>query len=137
MPKGLKGFQKGNSHGSTSWKNRRTYVGEDNPNFGKSHTPEARKKISNSQVGRSTASGDSHYRWRGDKRVRDNVPYYARIHNWVNKTLGTPSTCGHCGSNEKKRYEWANISGEYEWDTSDWIRLCVSCHMAQDRKVKV
>ena len=29
---------------------------------------------------------------------------------------------------DKKRYHWANISGEYKRDLTDYKRLCVSCH---------
>lgn len=30
------------------------------------------------------------------------------------------------------RYEWANISGEYKRDRSDWVMLCPSCHRKID-----
>lgn len=30
------------------------------------------------------------------------------------------------------RYEWANISGEYKRERSDWVMLCPSCHRKID-----
>lgn len=33
---------------------------------------------------------------------------------------------------QPKRYEWANISGEYKRDRSDWVMLCPSCHRKID-----
>lgn len=35
---------------------------------------------------------------------------------------------------EKNRYEWANISGEYKRELSDYESLCVSCHRIKDLK---
>src|SRR3990167_9488287 len=31
-----------------------------------------------------------------------------------------------------KRYEWANISGKYKRERSDWETLCPSCHRTRD-----
>ena len=64
--------------------------------------------------------------WKGAKAG------YQSIHNWLYLRLGKPKECGHCGSGEKKRYEWANISKKYKRDVTDWIRLCVSCHRKYD-----
>lgn len=41
--------------------------------------------------------------------------------------------CEHCKSTTKKRYEWANASGDYLRNLSDWIRLCKSCHIKYDK----
>jgi hypothetical protein len=73
-------------------------------------------------------SGENAKHWSGDK-----VGYYG-LHNWINKELGKPSLCKHCFSTKEKRYEWANISGEYRRESSDWIRLCRSCHIIYDRE---
>lgn len=61
------------------------------------------------------------------------TPEYARIHYWVRVQLGTPSICENCGiANRATRYEWANLSGNYLKDISDWARLCKLCHNLMD-----
>ena len=53
---------------------------------------------------------------------------YRLLHYWVEKQLGKPLRCDECGATEKRRYHWANVSGEYKRELSDWRRLCVPCH---------
>lgn len=60
--------------------------------------------------------------WKGDE-----VGYIA-IHDWVRRRLGKPRFCARCESTTEKRYEWANISGEYRRDLNDYVRLCKRCH---------
>lgn len=57
---------------------------------------------------------------------------YRMLHYWVEKMLGRPMQCSDCGTRNKRRYHWANISGKYLKDTNDWVRLCVSCHFKKD-----
>ena len=61
--------------------------------------------------------------------VKDN---YHTIHKWIQKVGGKPSECEDCGTKEAKRYEWANVSGNYQQDIADWKRLCKSCHHKRD-----
>lgn len=56
---------------------------------------------------------------------------YRMLHYWVEKQLGRPQHCVICGTTEKRRYHWANISGEYKKDKNDWRRLCVPCHSTE------
>ena len=72
---------------------------------------------------------DKHYRWKGD-----NVSYSA-LHHWINKKLGHPFVCEHCGKSEG-RLEWANIDHTYRRVLEDWIRLCKSCHRKYDNKMR-
>lgn len=58
---------------------------------------------------------------------------YSTIHKWVEKELGKPKECWECGINDERRYEWANISGKYLQDTSDWKRMCKKCHHNYDK----
>ena len=67
-------------------------------------------------------SGENHYDYKGEKVS------YIGLHNWVRKELGTPKKCEHCGTTKARMYNWANRSGEYKRDLSDWLRLCRSCH---------
>lgn len=78
------------------------------------------------QMARCTAREDKHFNWKGD-----NIGY-AGVHKWIQRTLGKPNLCSICGITNSKKYEWANISGEYKRDITDWKRLCVSCHRLYD-----
>lgn len=61
---------------------------------------------------------------------------YSYLHRWVSRFLGKPRICSECGTTESKNYDWANISGKYLKDLSDWKRLCRSCHRKMDFKDK-
>jgi len=71
---------------------------------------------------RVVVSGNLHHNWKG------NDVGYSAIHDWVKGQLGKPSNCEYCGTKESKQFEWANISGEYKRNLSDWQRLCTKCH---------
>lgn len=60
---------------------------------------------------------------------------YRAIHMWIGRKLGKPSKCESCGeTSDSIRYDWANTSGEYKKDVSDWKRLCHKCHIRTDFK---
>lgn len=73
--------------------------------------------------------GSEHGRWKGI-----NVSYNG-LHKWVNKYLGNPNKCEHCGKieNNNRLINWANKSHEYKRDLTDWIRLCIMCHRKYDK----
>ena len=75
---------------------------------------------------RIVKKGEASPSWKGD-----NVGYHA-LHDWVKKHLGRPKYCEFCKSTVAKTYEWANKSGQYKRDLSDWYRLCRKCHSAYD-----
>jgi len=79
---------------------------------------------------RPEMSNENHFFWKGD-----NVGYFA-LHHWINKQLGKPQKCEHCGKDKlvSKQIEWANKSGLYLRDLSDWLRLCKSCHKKYDNR---
>lgn len=54
---------------------------------------------------------------------------YRALHYWVERQLGKPQECENCGTTDRKLFGWANLSGEYKQDISDWARLCHRCHM--------
>ncbi len=70
--------------------------------------------------------GSNHPNWKGDEVS------YGALHEWVKRSLGKPEICEHCRSTEKRYYDWANKSGNYRRDLSDWIRLCKPCHKRFD-----
>lgn len=61
---------------------------------------------------------------------------YGTLHAWVRKNFGTPNKCEHCKTSRSKKFEWANISGEYKQLRGDWARLCCRCHRRYDLGVK-
>lgn len=63
--------------------------------------------------------------WKG------NEAGYVAKHMWISKHYGKANKCIKCGG-VAKRYEWANISGEYRRDISDYMMLCPSCHRKMD-----
>mgnify|MGYP001568313588 CR=1 FL=1 len=111
-------------------------------NFQKGHTPwnkgiewgkETREKIRKTMKikkiepkKRFIGIGKKHPLWRG-KSVS-----YSGLHKWVERQLGKPKFCNFCESTKSKRYEWANINGEYNRNTMEFMRLCTSCHKKYD-----
>jgi len=87
-----------------------------NPEY-REHMSEAHKWITE----------EKHPNWKGEDVG------YVPLHIWVRKHLGKPSKCEHCQSTDKKRYEWANLSGKYKRNLYDWIRLCRGCHIINDK----
>ena len=71
-------------------------------------------------------TGKDSPRWKGD-----NITYGA-LHIWLKKEKGSPQYCVINKTHKGKRYEWANISGEYRRDVNDYESLCVSCHRKKD-----
>ncbi len=70
--------------------------------------------------------GENHPNWKGDGVG------YAGVHDWIRKEYGTPSLCEYCDTEESKRFEWANITGNYNRERHNWKRLCVKCHRRLD-----
>ena len=78
--------------------------------------------------GHEGLKGKNHPNWKGGS-----VGYEA-LHAWIYRRLGQPQSCSVCKITDKSRkYHWANISGEYKRDLSDWKRLCVPCHKIFDK----
>jgi len=85
------------------------------------------EKVSDSLKGKI---GKESRRWKGDKAS------YVAKHMWIIKHYGNAKKCSNNPDHRAKRYEWANKSGKYKRDISDYIELCPSCHrkMDHDRK---
>ncbi len=65
---------------------------------------------------------EKHPQWKGVDAT------YVAAHLWIARKLGKSKLCENCGTTDAKRFEWANISGKYLRDVSDWVRLCSICH---------
>lgn len=114
------GFQKNNEYGFAKgykpW-NKGLQVGTSGM-AGKKHKQESKDKI----------SGERNKNWKGDKAGHHS------IHTWVRTRLGTPQECEHCGTTSANFFDWANKSGEYKREITDWLRLCRKCHSDYDRE---
>jgi hypothetical protein len=79
---------------------------------------------------RGETANDKNINWRGAEVS------YGALHDWVSYYLGRPQQCENCDTTEHWRYEWANISGEYKRELSDWARLCKNCHVLIDDTIR-
>jgi hypothetical protein len=62
--------------------------------------------------------------------------YYYDCHRIVRKTRGSPKKCELCGAENLSRYDWANLTGNYD-DINDYKRMCKPCHVRYDFKRKL
>lgn len=62
----------------------------------------------------------------------DEASYYA-THNWIRRHYGRANKCEFCNSQTANNFHWANVSGQYKRDISDFIMLCVPCHKKFDK----
>ena len=78
------------------------------------------------QKGHTGFRGDRNPMWRGGDAC------YESKHERIYVRFGRPRKCERCGTETAKKYEWANLSGNFLDDRTDWIRLCTSCHRLFD-----
>ena len=81
--------------------------------------------------------------WFKHNRGKNNGAYkeiltYKYLHTIIRKKFGNSTKCAFCGftSNNSRLIHWANISGKYLRDKSNWLPLCVKCHRNFDLKRK-
>ena len=60
---------------------------------------------------------------------------YGANHYKVRKLRGNINKCEECGTTTAKKYDWANLTGDYG-NINDYKRLCVSCHNKLDNKIR-
>ena len=70
--------------------------------------------------------GSKNSEWKGNR-----AGYFAK-HARIYTLFGKPNECEKCGTKKEKMYHWANLSGKYKTERSDWMRLCVPCHHKLD-----
>lgn len=112
MPKGFKGFQKGNKLGFIT-RPGRDYSGKNNPNFGKKHSIESKELIRKARLA-MPLTGKS----------------YTAVHNWARRFVPKPEFCVIC--NKKPPDDLSNTGHTYKRTVADWEWLCHSCHMWKD-----
>ena len=84
-------------------------------------------EITEFKNGHALTRGEKHGMWKGEA-----VGYNA-LHTRIRRTLGNPTNCKECKTTTSKRFEWANVSGKYKTELSDWMQLCKACHVQFDR----
>lgn len=72
--------------------------------------------------------GDKANAWKGDSAG------YVAKHMWISKHYGKAILCENNSSHTSTRFEWANLSGAYKRDRSDYKQLCKPCHLRLDAK---
>ena len=81
-----------------------------------------RKAAKRNQLGKNNNS------WGGDNAT------YATFHKRVESLYGRPIHCEVCGTvDPSKRYEWANVTGDYADVEHGYRRMCCSCHRKFDK----
>lgn len=102
---------------------------------GKPKSDDHVQKVASSQQGkpRPSVQGVNHWKWRGDDVG------YAGVHQWIAKVKPKTGICEHCGyvtfltpGRKGARTEYANLSGDYRRELSDWKELCSVCHKYYD-----
>lgn len=91
-------------------------------NLMRRHGIKCRPQIKRNQAGAANAC------WRGVDAG------YSAKHLRVATIRGKPSLCEVCGTPKAKRFEWANINGNYD-DVWGYVRMCCSCHHTRDGTV--
>lgn len=86
-------------------------------------------------MGNTVGSKDD-YKLKGGGVGITNMPGYSAAHKWIAKNKLRTYKCERC-DREVKRTEFANLSGEYRRDLSDWQELCMPCHSKLDGKGEV
>jgi hypothetical protein len=83
------------------------------------------EKVRKSLLGKT---GNASRAWKGVKAG------YVAKHSWIKKHCGKAHKCENeeCLYKNPKRYEWANVSGEYRREREDYMMLCPSCHRKKD-----
>ena len=101
------------------------------PRKGVPHTEETRQLLSKIHKGKHL-SPETEFKKTGIS-WRKTRTQYRNLHRWVTNNLGRPNHCEFCDKVViTKHIHWANKSGSYAKDLSDWLRLCAKCHFHYD-----
>lgn len=93
-------------------------------------TEETKKKLSVSCLGNTNGfkKGSIPVNYKGD------TARYNTKHQWVYYHYGKATYCENSLYHKSTVYHWANLTGEYKRDITDWKQLCPSCHKKMDWK---
>jgi hypothetical protein len=114
--------------GMTSWIKGKKIDRSLYPNFGhiNPHSEETKEKMRLKKIGK-------HSSIKTEFKEKIGFISYSALHAWVYRKLGKAKKCsnGHIAN----IYYWANISGEYKRDVSDWHELCPTCNKTDGIKI--
>jgi hypothetical protein len=96
-------------------------------NKGVKYTKEQKSKLNMDGLSLGHNLGEKHYKWKGD------FASYSALHYWLARQVGKAIYCSYDKKHTSTRYHWANISGQYKRDVSDFMSLCPSCHNKYDK----
>ena len=103
---------------------------------GKPRDSQTRRKISEALMGRpSPHRGPTSVFWKEDAT-------YSSIHRWLHRNVSKTGYCSDCGEFKGQHgrgsgTDWANISGTYSRDPSDYRELCRTCHIRYDKERRI
>lgn len=99
------------------------------PNYGhqKPHSEETKQRMSEAKKGK-------HYSPDTEFKEKTGFISYSALHNWVYRKLGKATKCIN-GHENQKQFVWANISGEYKRDITDWKEVCQTCNVNDGIKI--
>ena len=122
-------------------------TGEKHPFYGKHHTDDANQKNRLAHLGRhySRKPTDEELQQMRLRNLHENNPVwkgdyiaYSSLHDWLRGNYQKPKSCQKCGL--VKKLDFANITGIYNRDISNWAFWCRRCHkkfdLAKRRKNK-
>ena len=95
---------------------QKAFKGKNNPMYGKKRPDLSLRNHLN------PLKDEKHPRWKGDNAG------YVSLHHWIWRKLGKATYCSIDKNHKANIYHWANISGEYKRDLSDWRQLCPKCN---------
>lgn len=116
--------------------------------LGKKHSDETKKEYSKNRMGKKNAFYGLKHSDESKKKMSINnstnryirksfldKKEYMTIHQWLYDTFGKANHCenDNCQCKNKKRFEWANVSGKYVKSIKDFIQLCSKCHKDYDK----
>ena len=111
---------------------------------GKHHSEDAKRRIALSNS--ISHKGKYHSEETKSKMCKSQLLNYKKekvkyrgLHIRIEKLLGKPTKCSFCDKENLsgKKIHWANKSRKYLFEINDWIRLCVPCHKAYDKKLSM
>lgn len=108
-------------------KNKEALVGRKSPMEGKirpEHSEWLRKAYLEGKKVAIRRPGELNPAWKGD------AAGYDAIHKWLYNNKVRTGECNLCFSVSKTQF--ANISGTYQRDVTDFFEACVSCHRLFD-----
>lgn len=103
------------------------HKGKISPRKGKKASLETRRKQSLARIGKYKE--EKIWNWKGDSVS------YRNLHRWIERRLGKANKCSNDSTHFSTRYHWANISGEYKRELTDWRELCPSCNLNDGVKI--